>query len=206
MMINNKEKRYPTIKYNISSFLYENKFFIIFLILVLVIGLLTGIFTGIKYCNGADVYFNDFSVCNFIEGKLGSLSLFFSRMLSYEIVLLILFLSSFNVYLIPINLLIIAYRSYLLGLNLTVIILCYGLGGIFTAILIIFPCQLAILFFMILYSSSSAQRCICIKRYGKVYKDNILTNLLLFTIIITTINIIETILLSILSSRIILVL
>ena len=91
------------LKYKIAEGFKNNKKTCFFIFIVALIGVLTGVFTAINYCNGATlINFNDFSLCKYLAGELGSLELFFSRFLSYTTILLIVAFSSISVFILPV--------------------------------------------------------------------------------------------------------
>ncbi len=200
----NISRKIGIVKYKFFDNVREHKKLTLFIILFCLIGILTGIFTGIKYLNGASlISFNDFSLSQYLSGELGSQDLFFSRLLSSSIILIIISFSTFCIYLTPINLILLTYRGYLLSLNCTLIIVLNGLGGILSCLLIIIPCQILSLIILSLYCSYAFKTAYIRKKYGtkcKSYKILLLTFLLLLLL-----NGIETLLLYLFSSNIILI-
>lgn len=193
------------LKYSFSEGFRNNKKTCFLLIIVAFIGILTGVFTAINYCNGATlINFNDFSLCRYLSGELGTLELFFSRFLSYTGVILIVSISSFTVFLIPINFFLIGYRGYLLSLNVSIMVILYGVGGIMTGLLIILPCQLLQLVVIAIYICLANNKAITKKRYGTC-NNKLIDKFFIVLIALTIINLAETLLLTLFSSRIILV-
>ena len=192
-------------KYQIVEGFQNNKKCCFILFVVALIGILTGVFTAINYCNGETlINFNDFSLCKYLSGELGTLELFFSRFFSYAIILTIVLITSFSVFVVPINFFLLAYRGYLLSLNVSIMIILYGIGGIMTGLFIILPCQLLSLVLIAVFMCISNEKAFTKKKYG-VCKEKILGKLLIILILLTLINIIETFLLYIFSSKVILV-
>ena len=194
------------IKYKLFDVFKENKKTTLFLVLFCLIGLLTGIFTAIKYANGASlINFNDFSLSQYLSGELGTKELFFSRLFSNSITIIIICFCSLSVFLVPVNFILVTYRAYLLTLNCSLIIIVNGLGGFVTCLLIILPCQILSLLIICLFCSFSAKRAVIRKKYGgsncKIWDKFILTLIALLVI-----NGIETLLLYFFSSKIILIL
>ena len=190
----------------ILSFLKVNKYRLILLGFFILVGLLTGIFTAIKYCDGYDaINFNDYLLTQFSKGKIGTFDLFLERLLSYSCFCLILLVCSLAGFLFPVGLFVIVFRTYLLGLNITLIILMYGFGGIFNAVIIIFPLQLSIILLASIFFCIVRNRCINKKKFGKIYGINSFYTFLIFILILTIINLIETLLLILFSAQLILV-
>lgn len=193
-------------KYTLLSFLIVNKVKIIVMLFVVAITLLTGIFTASKYlAGGQSISFKDYGIVEFANGSITTVAIFFKRTLSFSVVLLLLLLCSLYAPLFPLSLLIIAYRSFLLGLNITLIVVLYGFSGIFVGILIIFPFQLLILCLMCGYFLMSRNKCLIKTRYGKGVGVNPLVLLLIFILILSLVNICETVLLVVFSANVILV-
>ena len=193
------------LKYKIAEGFRNNKKTCFFIFIVALIGILTGVFTAINYCNGATlINFNDFSLCKYLSGELGSLELFFSRFFSYTVIILIVSLSSLSVFILPINFFLVAYRGYLLSLNVSIMVILYGVGGMMTGLLIILPCQLLSLFLISVYICVANNRAFMKKRYGRC-DFKMWDKLLIIIILLTVINLIETLLLYIFSSKVILV-
>lgn len=198
-------RKFGGIKYKILDAINQHKKTTFFLIIFALIGLLTGIFTAIRYSNGESlVCFNDFSLSEYLSGDLGTRDLFLSRLFSTTICTIIIFVSSASIFLLPVGFILITYRAYLISLNCSLIIILNGLGGILTCLLIIIPCQLVGLLILALFCSFACKRAVSKKKYGTTCK--IWDKLLLCFIALLIINSIETLLLYLFSSRIILVL
>ena len=198
-------RHFGGVKYRIFDGLREHKKTTLFLLIFGLIGLLTGIFTAIRYARGSSlICFNDFSLSQYLSGELGSTDLFLSRLFSSSVVVVISLICSTTIFLIPVNFILMTYRAYLVSLNCTLIIILNGLGGITTCLLIILPCQLVGLLILALFCSFSCKRAIIKKRYGGPCK--IWGKFFACYIGLVLINGIETLLLYLFSSRIILVL
>ena len=198
-------RKWGGIKYKLVDTISQNKKTTFFLIIFALIGFLTGIFTAIRYGNGESlVCFNDFSLSQYLSGELGTRDLFLSRLFSTTICTLIIFITSFSVFLLPVGFILITYRAYLISLNCSLIIIVNGLGGILTCLLIIIPCQILSLLALALFCSFSCKRAVAKKKYGTSCK--IWDKLLICYIALLVINGLETLLLYLFSSRIILVL
>lgn len=198
--------KYSNFKYTILSFLRVNKVRIFILCFFTLLGLLTGIFTAVKYLNGSELFnFNDYGITQFANGNIATTELFFKRFLSYTCFLLILLICSLAGFLLPIGCFVIVYRSYLLGLNITIIVVLYGLGGIFSAIIIILPIQLCMILIACLFYCMVRNRCLIKKKYGKAVGLNTIFLFLIFIVLLSILNILETILLILFSGQVILI-
>jgi hypothetical protein len=174
--------------------------------LIAVIGIFTGIFAAIKYSQGFNlINFNDFSLSSYLSGDLGTNDLFYSRLFSTTVVSLIVFTCSFSIYLVPINFFVLIYRSYLLSLNATIIIVFNGLGGIVCCLLIVIPCQIISLILITMFISYTCRYAYIRKHYGTCCEFKIWQKFLIFATLLLIINLFETFLLYIFSSKIILV-
>lgn len=199
--------KFSNFKYVFLSFLRVNKYKLIFISFFVLVGLLTGVFTAIKYVDGyKSINFNDFLLEHFANGNIGSVNLFFQRMLSYSCFTLILLLCSLTGFLFPIGLFVIVYRTYLLGLNITLIVLLYGLGSVFSVVIIILPMQLVMIALGIIFFCLTRNRQKNKKKFGKkLYGINCFLLWLIFIALLTIVNILETVLLLLFSAQIILV-
>lgn len=186
--------------YSCKSHMSECKLRLIITYVLLVLGLFIGVFVAVRLNNdgildkAGDYGFVDFSLSN-----VASFSSFFKRLLSFAVLGGLICLFSLTIFLYPIAEIILIYRAYLIGLNLVIIIICGGLGGLFTSLLIILPCQLVAI--MIL----STMFCIFSKQAKCSGREKWKTVGICFALLLV-VDIVETILLSIFSANIILVL
>ena len=194
------------IKYSIQDFFSNNKAKILICCLFCLVGLLTGIFTAVKLqsLDNEDIL-ESFNVVYKIEDFENFSLNFFSRLLSYTLVLILLFVFSLNQFLQMFGCFLIAYRSFLIALNCVSFILLFSFSGIIKSILIIFPCQLLMIFTLIIFF---CYICNIIKenkcyRYNKFQK--IIMPILICAFVLTILNIVETFLLFIFRSNVILV-
>lgn len=188
------------------SFLRVHKVRLCVMAFVLLVGFLTGIFTAIKYAGGSEILnFNDYGLSQFANGNIASSQLFFERLLSYTCFCLILLICSLASFLFPIGLFTIAFRAYLLGLNACLLVLLYGLGGILTSLVIILPAQLLMLMLACIFYCIVRNRSICKKKYGKIYGINSFLIFVIFILLLTIVNLLETILLLLFSAQVILI-
>lgn len=196
--------RISNIKYGITGFFRQNKIKIFVLIFLAVLGILTGVFTALK--SGISVYnTQDYNLFVFTNGNLFSFDIFFSRMLSHITVIAVISLGSLTILLLPFSYLIYIYRAYLIGFNCTLLIVLFGFSGIFTSIVIIIPCQIAVTFVFIVYFCIMINRAIEKRRFGYCEKPKFLKVFLITLLILTLLNVIETLLLICLNGNTILV-
>ena len=196
--------RISNIKYGITGFFRQNKIKIFVLIFLAVLGILTGVFTALK--SGISVYNSqDYNLFVFTNGNLFSFDIFFSRMLSHITVIAVISLGSLSIVILQISYLIYIYRAYLIGFNCTLLIVLFGFSGIFTSIVIIIPCQIAVTFVFIVYFCIMINRAIEKRRFGYCEKPKFLKVFLITLLILTLLNVIETLLLICLNGNTILV-
>ncbi len=136
------------VKFYLQDAFACSKYKILIFALIMLVFLIMGIVLGVSY-NSETVILQDYGIVSFIE--TGKTTSFFMRILSVLLIMLMLFGFSFKGFLMPFALLILSYRAYLLGFNLCLLFLGFGLGGIILALLVILPCQLAILAILIFY-------------------------------------------------------
>lgn len=198
--------KFQNLKYSILHFIKTNQIKLIIIGVLTLIAFVTGIFSAIKFSNGSTtIIYSDFGIKEFANGTIGTTQMFFQRFFSYGVILLILTVCSLTVILFPIGVVAIVYRGFLLGLNITFIVIIYGVSGIITAILIIFPLQILMLVIMILFFVMARNHCIVKGKYGSKNGINIFLLMLIFLSLFTLINLAETILLVISSAKVILI-
>lgn len=198
-------RKWCAIKYKLLDCFKENKKTTFFLVIFILLGILTGIFTAIRYSRGASlICFNDFSISQYLSGDLGTLDLFLSRLFSTSICCVIVLVCSTTIYLSPVIFILLTYRAYLVSLNISIIVIVNGLGGIASGLLIVLPCQLLGLIVLAFFCSCAIRRALLKKRYGTTCK--IWDKFLLTFFVLLILNAIETFLLYIFSSKVILVL
>lgn len=190
-------------KFAVKSFFLANKFLIISLCVAIFLGLLTGILVAVKSGICADnLHHFNLKVCEH-TGELQFASVW-ERFRSVLINVMLITVASLHVLLIPIGYVVVAYRAYLLGFNITVLICLFGISGAITSILVILPCQLAILAVLSVYFSVMISIIDSRKRYGRC-SQSILKVLILFLVILFVICLVEAILLGLFSANTILV-
>lgn len=199
-------KNIYSLKYNMTEFFAQNKYKIIVCLLFCFVGLLTGIFTAIKLydLDDSDV-FESFNLTYQLEDLEKFSQNFFGRLLSYEIVLAILLIFSLNPVLYIFGWCLLAYRSFLISINCVMLILFFSFNGIIKALLIILPCQLLMIliligFFCYMIKHMRYNRCVNCKKFTLFFNA-----FLIATLLLSLINIVETFLLFIFRSNVILV-
>lgn len=170
------------------------------------VGILTGIFTAIKIAQcGEKELFEAFNLTYTLKDLENFSSNFFGRFFSCELVVVILLGFSFTPYLYFFGFCLLAYRSFLISINSVMIIITFSISGILKILLIILPCQLLMIFAMIgyfVYSCSSFK----INKYLKCKKlSPVLLPFLIVSLVLIICNILETLLLFIFKSNVILV-
>ena len=190
-------------RFAVKSFFLANKFLMISLCVTIFLGLLTGILVAIKsgICTDNLQHF-DLKVCEH-TGELQFASVW-ERFRSVLINVMLITVASLHVFLIPIGYVVVAYRAYLLGFNIAVLICLFGISGAITSILVILPCQLAILAVLSVYFSVMISIMDSRKRYGRC-NQNIFKVIILFLVVLFVICIVEAILLGLFSANTILV-
>ena len=199
-------KNIYSMRYSIKEFCAKNKFKIILCIIFCTIAILTGIFTAIKIFGlDEEEIFESFNLTYQLDDLEKFSANFFSRLLSYELVIVLLTIFALHPALYIFGWCLLAYRSFLISINCTMIILLFSFNGIIKALLILLPCQLLMLIIMMAYFCFV---CYQIKdcKYQKRRKFlGILYPFLLASLVLTIINLFETTLLFIFRSNVILV-
>lgn len=206
MKTKNFAYKFSNIKYQTIDFLYKHKIKIYVCTFCLILGILTGVFTAIKmYNSDASELFDAFNITNSVEEIEKFNENFFGRMLSYEIVSLLLFVFAQASVLSVFGYCLITYRAFLVSINCVMLVVVYSFGGILKSILIIFPCQLLILVIMSLYFCYNTFLAYDRKKYKNIKIKDCLYPFVSVSILLTIVNIIETLLLFVFKSNIILV-
>ena len=178
----------------------ECKIRLIITYILLIIGLFIGIFVAVRLHNESILdQAGDYGFINFSPSNLSTLSSFLTRLLSFVAIAGLLCLFSLTIFLYPIAEIVLIYRAYLIGLNLVIIIITGGLGGIFTSLLIILPCQIVALLILSTFFCIFSKQTKCFAR--EKWKTLGIVLLLLLVV-----DVVETLLLSIFGANIILVL
>ena len=200
---------YQSARGGIKDYIRKHKILLIVLSFVALVSVLTGVFTAIKNAdNYSSVWFDNYNIMNFYNSKIGTWELFFNRFGSYLICLGVVFASSFHVLLSPFSIMAIVIRSYLVGLNCCFMFLLFGLSGMLTTIIIILPIQLINVLLLIAFCSLMFVRARNKQKYGSYCvggEKKPFVLFLIFLVLFTLVNVVETLLLFIFSSKIILV-
>ena len=192
--------RISNIRYGLIGFFRQNKLKLFVLIFLAILGILTGVFTALK-C-GVDISnAQGYNLTIYANGNVFSFNVFFSRMLSYIIVIGAISLCSLSVFLLPISYLLFIYRGYLIGFNATLLIIIFGFSGMFTSIVIIIPCQIAFTFLFMIYFCIMINRAIQRKHFGYCEKPKFLKLFFITMLILLILNLIETMLLILLNAK-----
>ena len=193
------------LRFSCQNTIRQNKWKIICTLALCLVAICTGVFVAIKSHSNYNLgCLQEINLGNFYTGFAASSSAFLSRTLSLGINVGIIVVVSFSVFLFPLAEILFVYRGYLFGLNFALIFVFYGLGSIFTAGIVILPCQLLTLFVMILFYfvlSKTNQNC---KKFGGTDCNRLLL-VIVFFLILLLINLIETTLLFVLNGKVILV-
>ena len=199
MLKQNRTKNLVTkVSFDLKQTIFECKWRLLITLMLCLLSIALGIFFAIKLknedqlSNAVNYGFVDFSVVS-----LNSFSSFLMRILSAVIFTFLIFLFSTSVFLYPLAEIILMYKGYLLGLNICIILLTGGFSGFFVSIFIIFPCQLlGLIIFALFFSLFSKKSCDMGKK-----------KILLFVLLaLFFVGVVESILLLIFNTKIILVL
>lgn len=200
---------YQSARGGIKDYIRKHKILLIVLSFVALVSVLTGVFTAIKNAdNYSSVWFDNYNIMNFYNSKIGTWELFFNRFGSYLICLGVVFICSFNIFLSPFSVVVLVIRSYLVGLNCCFMFLLFGLSGMLTTIIIILPIQLINVLLLIAFCSLMFVRARNKQKYGSYCiggEKKPFVLFLIFLVLFTVVNVVETLLLFIFSSKIILV-
>ena len=193
------------LKFSCTNAIRSSKVKLFVTFALILVGIFTGVFVAIKSHNSYNLCnLREISLENFYTGFTASASAFGARCISLTLNVTILAVLTISPFCFPIAGALFVYRSYLFGLNFALIFIFYGIGSIFTAVLIILPCQLLTLFvLMIFYCALDRMNQSC-KRFGHTDCNRILF-VLIWLLLVILINLVETILLCVLSGRVIMV-
>lgn len=193
------------LRFSCVNAIKENKGKIIITFVLILVALFTGIFIAVKSNNSYELgKLQEINLNNFYLGIAASSSAFFSRSLSLVVNVVVLSGLSFSVFLFPLAQVLFVYRGYLFGLNFALIFIFYGIGGIFTGIFVVLPCQLLTLFVLVMFYIIF-QRMNCNgKKYGCV-ECNRFVYVLIGILLLLLINLVETLLLCLLNGKVIMV-
>lgn len=199
-------KSFYTLKYSLIEFCAKNKTKIIICLLFCFIGLLTGIFTAAKIFKLDDKdMFESFNLTYKLSDLENFSSNFFSRLISYELVNVLLLIFSIFPMLNIFGWCLLAYRCFLISMNCVMIILFFSFNGIIKSLLIILPCQIIMIIVLMTFFCFMCDYFKKSKHYKSRNIKKILTPLFVAFVLLTIINCIETLLLFIFRSNVILV-
>ncbi len=193
------------LKFSCQSAIRANKIKIIISFVLVLAAICAGIVVAIKAKNAYELgRLQDINLQNFYDGFVLSSSAFFLRCFSLFLNLGILTALAFAPKLSFLANILFAYRGYLFGLNFALIVIFYGIGSIFTAVVIVLPCQIFTLVFMILYFLVLTCINANARKYGYCETNKFLFILVGF-LILFAINLAETLLLIFLNGKVIMV-
>ena len=196
---------FSTLKFSFGDAVRKNRWKLIFSIFIAVAGIVFGVVIATKAdLNDALKTLQDISIKNFQNGIVGSAGEFFARFFSllFNVFLLVLF--SFSSYMFPLAEILFAYRGYLFGVNFALIFVFYGFGSAITAIAVILPVQLIIMFVLIMFYLILLKMNSDNKRFG-CSEGNRFVFVILVVILLLFLDLVETLLLLLLNGRVILV-
>ncbi len=196
---------YNNLKFASSTAFKTNKVKFFILLALIVVAMATGVFVAIKAKTNYTLYnLREINVDSFYSGVAASSSAFLSRSISLAVNVVVLVVLSFSPFLFPLASALFVFRAYLFGLNFALIFIFYGIGSLFTAVIIILPCGLITLFGLVMfYLVLERMNCNC-KKFGRA-DCNRLAFIFFGFLALMTINLVETILLVLLNGKIILV-
>ena len=183
-------RKKTTIINNIKRFLYDNRFFFIFLLGLFLLGFVTGVFVTIKKCDYLTVeILNKFLIYRLLSNKITVFSYVLRKLLFWGLIFIFAFFMAKLKPSIMLFMATIFIMCYYLGLLITTIICLFGFLGVLNCLLIILPFEIllytAFIFYMVycLQLRTSFYRC-CYDK-NRVIKENMFFFfLLLFLIII----------------------
>lgn len=204
MTTKNKKRIFKDVSNFVLETIKDCKLKTIIVFTVSIIALLTGIIVAIRTHNNYTIS-NDFGVVDITSNSV-SVSTFFTRLLSMCLVFLVLFGSAYNRYTFIIGIVFLAYRAYLLGLNVCLMIVFYGFSGVVVSVIVAFPCQLITLAILGIFFILMSKTFVDYRAFGGCRTPRQKTKLVVITLILLlSICIIESILLTLFSAKIILV-
>ncbi|MBP3619310.1 MAG: hypothetical protein J6J24_01470 [Clostridia bacterium] len=169
------------------------------------VAIFTGIFVAIKSNNNCTLsQLKEICLGDFYSGISASSSAFMPRLVSLCVNIVLLSLLAFSKFLFPLAQVLFVYRGYLLGVNFALIFIFYGIGSMVTAIVVVLPCQLAILMFLIIYYLIFLKINTNCKRFGHCECNRLLYFCLGFAGLLL-VNLVETLLLILLNGTVIMV-
>lgn len=194
------------LKLSVQSAIKANKIKLIAIFALVLVAMSTGIFVALKSNSTGTLYrLQDINLDSFSKGVAATSHAFFGRTISITLNVVILTGLAFAPsWLFPLACSLFMFRGYLFGLNFALIFVFYGVGSVFSAVLIILPCQLLTLFALIMYYLVLKRININCQKFGGSDCNRALFIAAGFAILML-INLAETLLLCLLSGRVILV-
>lgn len=204
----NKYKKYSFfsgLKFSCVNALKANRVKLIITLILILTAISTGVFVAVKCHNNFQLgKLQEINLENFYTGVTASSRAFVARSFSLVLNVAILTMLAFHSALFPLAEILFIYRSYLFGLNFALIFIFYGIGSMFTAVIIILPCQMITIFALVMYYLVLQRiNCNC-KKFGGT-ECNRLVYIFLGIMVMLLINLAETLLLCLLSGKIILI-
>lgn len=174
------------------------------ILVVSIITLITGIIVAIRTYDNYNIQ-NSYGVVDLSSNDI-STSTFFTRLLSMLVVFLILLGSSYNKYTFIIGLIFLGYRAYLLGLNLCLMIIFYGFSGVIVSVIVALPCQLIMLAILGVFFIMMSKTFCDYRSFGGCRIPRQKTKIILATLVLLLlVCLLESLLLTVFSAKIILV-
>lgn len=193
------------LKFSCGNAVRANKIKFLVISALVLVAMAIGIFVAVKSHKNYELYnLREINLDSFYSGVVASSSAFLSRCLSLLVNVVLICLLALSPYLFPLACALFVFRAYLFGLNFALIFVFYGIGSLFTAVVIILPCQLLTLFALIMFYLILERLNFGCKKYGGA-EVNRLAIVLCAIVILLVLNLVETLLLFILSGKVILV-
>lgn len=196
---------FSNLKFGAASAFRANKVKFFIMLALICAAMAVGVFVAIKSNKNYTLYsLREINLNSFYSGVAASSSAFFSRSISLGVNVAILVVLSFSPFLFPLASALLCFRAYLFGLNFALIFIFYGIGSLFTAVVIILPCGLITLFGLVMFYLVLERMNNNCKKFGRA--DCSRAALIFFGFLaLMAVNLIETILLVLLNGKIILV-
>ena len=135
-----------------------------------VLGFTTGIFSAIKYANLVEVIdITDNVLISYLSREASIFGLFFSRVIAYLFLSLIIVIINGIIFFIPISYIILIYKSFLCALTISFLIILYGFSGILITIFVLLPSMLIYYFALIGLIGICAKRSLMCRKFGSIY-------------------------------------
>jgi|LGOV01.1.fsa_nt_gb hypothetical protein len=138
--------------------------------LVFLLGFVCGVFTAIKYADLVDIRdITDSVLINFLKDETSVFGVFFSRVISYIFICVIIILINAVFWCIPLNYIFLFYKSFILAMNISFLIILFGFSGILISLLVLIPCQVIFNSSLISLISICVRRSIERRKFGFAY-------------------------------------